>query len=204
MRLFYIITVAIILATPVSAEVKYDEPSRSLTVSGGTTNWQRQQVSDAFTKYKIDTVYLSGNGGLFYAGLAIGREIRASNARVIVPSGTTCVSACSLAAIAASDLLIDGVLLFHRPFMTGVSTLTTLEEFAGMVGRGYLDMASYIVEMGLPLSFAKSIIWDTSPCKFLKIDDTDHLTRIRGAALAMPNMSFERVNNCTSIRPKAR
>ncbi len=165
----------LVLSSPANADVKYDPGTRSVTISGPTTTYQYNQVYKVFTDNAVDTVYMWGPGGEFYAGLSIGRIINDANVRLIVPYGKECVSSCAFAAIAADRVHIDGAMLFHRPFLIHVPTMTTVEDIAAHFGVAYLDMAGYLIDvMGDDgLQFAKRIIKDTSPCRFLSATNVD-------------------------------
>jgi len=169
------VAMSIAFATPMSAQVVYDKGTDSLTIFGNTDNLQLALVQRAFKENHVGTIYMKGNGGLFYTGLALGRAIRESGARVIIPTGTECISACAFAAIASEEVHVDGALLFHRPYMQLVPTNATIEEISGYTGGGYLDGAMYIVEMGYPLSWVKQMIVSTSPCLFIKVVDEAQL-----------------------------
>lgn len=165
--------------SPVVADVLYHNETRSLIISGDTSKYQEIMVTRAFVNQSIDTVYMWGNGGEFYAGLSIGRSIKNSGARVIVPEGKECISACALAAKGSSDLLTDGPLLLHRPFTISVPAMANIEGIAGHYGAVYMDMAEYMIEMGYSLGFAKYVIENSSPCRFLAVDSQDDLIAIR-------------------------
>lgn len=171
----FLAALAVCFAVPASAGVTYDEDSRSLTVSGMTTNYLPLMVRKALAQGQVDTIYMYGPGGDYYAGLEIGRIIAKSGARVIIPSGKACISACAFSAVGADELHVDGQLWFHRPYTRGVSSMKTIEEIAGEIGTAYLDGAVYLAEMGFHPTILKQILSNTSPCKFIVIDDEDEI-----------------------------
>lgn len=159
----------LLTATVASADVSYNEDTKSLTISGPTSSLQSVMAKRAFANNEIDTVYMWGPGGEFYAGLGIGRMIRDANVRVIVPTGKECVSACAFAALGSGEIIADGVLLFHRPYFKSVPTIATTEQIAAAFGLGYVDMTAYLVEMmgDVGFSASKAILELTSPCSFI-------------------------------------
>lgn len=171
----FIAALAVCFAVPASAGVTYDEDSRSVTVSGMTTNYLPLMLRKALAQGQVDTIYMWGPGGDYYAGLEIGRIIEQSGARVIIPSGKACISACAFSAVGANELHVDGQLWFHRPFTMGVSSMKTIEEIAGAYGAAYLDAAIYLAEMGFPATVTKQILTNTTPCKFIVVTDEEEV-----------------------------
>jgi len=147
-------------------------------------------------KHDVATVEMSGPGGYFLEGLFIGRLIRHEGARVVIPKGKQCISACAFAALASSQIVVNGELLFHRPWLSKMPAAMTIEEYAGKNGWAYMTMTRYIFEMGYTLNFASLIVTTTSPCKFIVVKSGAHLRRIQGKPTDMPNLSFERFTNC--------
>lgn len=156
-----------------AAAVTYDEDTNALTVSGSTTAYMLTQMRTAFLEHDVDTIFMSGPGGDYRAGLAIGRLIRAEGARVIIPRGVYCASACAMSAMAAERLYIDGEAIFHRPYTQGVPTGATIEEITAFFGDVFLEMAAYMVEMGYTIDLARRIVTDTGRCTWL-VADADH------------------------------
>lgn len=196
MRHFIITAILCLVASTSQAGAKYDEKTKSLTISGGTTSFLSIQIANAVNGKQVDTVFMSGPGGLFYHGMAIGHMIKNMGARVIIPSGKECVSACALAALGSADVLVDGKLLLHRPRFNQVPTSATIEEIAGMAGRGYLDQTKYLVKMGFPFALSEQIIWETSPCKFISMT-TENVKAMRGLSIfAKPTMKFAKDDKC--------
>ena len=170
---------AVLFAFPAIAQVTYDAGTKSLKIFGATSTYQKVMVSREFDANEVDTVYMKGPGGEMYAGFEIGRMIKASGARVIIPSGADCISACSLGAMATENLQIDGRILIHRPFMMGVPALLPIEDVAARFGLGYLDYSRYLEEIGYSSILARQILEQTSPCKFILVDDVKYLERAK-------------------------
>jgi len=156
-----------ITATSASALVAYDEASRSLTVSGATTIFLLAQIRAAFAANEVDTVFMMGPGGSMTAGFEIGRLIRQEGARVIVPGGARCASACAFAAVASENLEIDGELLLHRPYIQAVPSDETVENIAAAYGSAYLMMAEYLGEMGFGIGLSRRLVEETGRCVLL-------------------------------------
>lgn len=169
----------IVFASQVAADVLHHGETRSLVVSGPTSEHQAMLVTRAFANHEIDTVYMWGDGGEFYAGLDIGRSIKASGARVIIPTGKECISACAFAAMGAGEILPDGDMLLHRPFTVQVPSMASMEAIAGHYGMAYMDMAEYLIEMGYGIGLAKYVIEYSNPCRFLVIENQEDLSAIR-------------------------
>ena len=163
----------------VDAGVRYDQGTHTMTITGATTSWQYTQVKAVMDANDVATVVISGNGGMFYAGLAIGRLIRDEGSTVIIPKGAECISACALSAIASDNVIVDGSLLFHRVYSMQVPANQTIEQIAGHFGKVYLDWAMYMQEMGYSLKVTHQILVGSSPCKFLVISDSKSLQRTK-------------------------
>tara|TARA_R110000851_G_C13047726_1_gene562755 strand:- start:1013 stop:1618 length:606 start_codon:yes stop_codon:yes gene_type:complete len=178
-RIFTTLGLLALLSTPASAAVMYDETTKSLVVSGTTTNYQANKVYKVMKDKDVLTITLSGAGGNYYAGLRLGVLIREEGSIVIIPSGTTCVSACAFAALGGDKVIIDGELWFHTPYLNSVPTSKTILEIAQMFGRAYVDMTSYLARMDIPMSFGHDLLVRTTISKFVVIDDGLQIDRMR-------------------------
>jgi hypothetical protein len=184
---------ATLFALPAAADVTYDEATRSLKIYGPTSQFQSIMVHRAFANHEIDTIYMQGPGGELYAGLEIGRQIRKSGARVIIPARADCVSACAFAAMAAEEIHIDGRMLLHRPYMNAIPTIHSIEEVAAKFGIGYLDTTQYLIDMGYKAHLFKQMLRETSFCKFILVEDAKY---IRKAKLHGSISSYQTVDKC--------
>ena len=158
-----------LFAVPAVADVTYTPETRSLSVTGGTTDWQSILIHSAFRDNEIDTVYMSGPGGLLHAGFYIGRLLKEHQVRVIIPSATECASACAFAALGGEDVITDGALLFHRPYFMQVPTMVTVEDIGAHSAMGYILWIEYMVEMGYPIAFVSHVTGLTNPCTFVQM-----------------------------------
>ncbi len=179
MRTVAAVLLAVFAAFPAWAGVKHNPNTRSLTITGSTTLTQLIAASNIMTEHEVDTVYLYGLGGNFYAGLKLGLRIRSEGARVIIPSGQQCVSACANAALAAPELHIDGELMLHRLYSLEVPSMASIEEISAFHGAAYMDWAAYMLEIGFDIAVTKQILENTSPCKFMVIKGEDEVAHAR-------------------------
>lgn len=185
-----------VIATVTPPSVKYEEETHTLSITGYTTRSQVMAAMFMFKKHEVSTVILWGNGGNFYAGLVLGRLIRNEGATVVIPKGRNCISACASAALGGERIILDGVLLFHRPYLSIMRFNTTIEDHAGRTGIAYIDLTVYLLEMGYVMEFVRLQITDTSPCKFLRIDDSKVLERLKGNPLDKMGGGLQHVNWC--------
>jgi hypothetical protein len=174
-----IAAIAFAVATPAMSDVVYDDTTKNLVVSGMTTNLQAAQVYRIMKDNDVMTVTLSGPGGDYYAGLRIGTFIRKEGSAVIIPTDNLCVSACAFAALGADKIIVDGELWFHTPFLEYVPTSATILEITQMFGRAYVDMSTYLIKMGIPTSFGRDLLVETTSSKFIVIDDGSQIDRMR-------------------------
>jgi hypothetical protein len=151
--------------------VVYDSVTKTVTISGTTTRRQSIALFKIMQEKTVTTVIMYGPGGDFYAGLRMGNMIQNAGAIVIIPEGKSCVSACSFMALAGSRIILDGKLEFHAPYFTSVPTGVTILDIAQKLGEGYIDMARYLIKNGYSAHFALKLLKDTSPCKFIVIDE---------------------------------
>jgi len=170
---------AVCFAVPAVAGVKYDTDNHILTIDGMTTSYQQSQVFDIFQENEVTTVVLSGPGGDYYAGLAIGRYLREEGARAIIPAGKECVSACAFAMLGADEIHIDGKVMFHRPFTMATPSMVTVEAIAAKYGAAYIDGAVYLMEQGVSAKFMHQILRNTTPCKFMVVTDESGIADLR-------------------------
>lgn len=187
-----------VLALPAAASVTYDDATKSLTVSGPTTIYQVQAAYIAMSSNEVITVLLSGPGGNYYAGMALGRVIRSEGANVIVPEGAVCVSACAFAALGGERVLVDGELWFHAPYLTMVPTNVSILEVAQQFGKAYLDMSVYLSQQGVSILFANDIMKKTSTCKFIVIKDGEEITKLRSGEFphSRTDYQYNLLDNC--------
>jgi hypothetical protein len=150
--------------------VQYEPLTHTVTISGVTTNKQSIALYNTLKDKTVANIILYGPGGDFYAGLRMGRMIAKTKVTVIIPEGKSCISACSFMALAGDRIILDGKLKFHAPYFSSVPTAVTLLDITQKFGVGYIDMATYLVKHGYTTNFARKLLKDTSPCKFIVID----------------------------------
>jgi hypothetical protein len=159
------------LALPASAAVTYNKDTKSLSITGTTTMNQVTKVWEAFTQNEINTVFMSGPGGGYYAGLSLGRLLKQKDVRIIIPSGSYCASACAFAALGGKTVFIDGELWFHAPYSRVVDPGATIRDISKAYGIVYLDMLDYLLEVmqtkKQAVDFSKAILKETSVCRFI-------------------------------------
>jgi len=191
-----ILAVALLLPTAALAGVDFDLKSNTLTISGPTTGWQAIQVAGYVASGKVQRVIMWGDGGDYYAGLTIGRILSEVHPLVIIPGGKRCISACAFAALGGKFVVVNGTMLFHRPYLTQVSTRLGLEAVAGVFGKAYIDAVDYVVRMGYPIDFARNVINDTSPCRFMVVTRTEQLRSMRGGVLDKVRKAYTIEDHC--------
>lgn len=179
------------LASPAVAAVVYDDVTKSMTITGRTTNHQATKAYRIMKDNDVLIVTISGEGGDFYAGLRLGRLIDAEGSTVIIPAGKRAVSAAAFAALGADKLIVDGELWFHTPYLTQVPTGATVLETAQMFGRAYIDMTRYLASVGIPISFSHDLLVRSTPSKFVVIDDGAQIDRIRATETLWSTAIYE-------------
>lgn len=165
------LVVVLLAAVPVSAAVIYEKETKSLRITGATSMLQVTKVRRVFSEEDVDTVYMKGPGGDYYAGLSLGRLLKEKEVRIIIPSGSYCASACAFAALGGQKVFMDGELMFHAPYSRSVNPGATIREIAKAYGVVYLDMLDYLLEVmenkEQALSLSKNILKETSVCRFI-------------------------------------
>ena len=149
--------------------VAYNPLTHSVIISGVTTSKQSIALYNTLKNHQVSTIILYGPGGDFYAGLRMGDIIAKANVTVIIPEGKSCVSACSFMALAGERIILDGNLEFHAPYFSSVPASASILDIAQKFGVGYMDMATYLVKHGYTTGFARKLLKDTSPCKFIVV-----------------------------------
>jgi hypothetical protein len=180
-----------------TAGVRYDETSHTMTIGGKIEEATTLMVRTIFAGYEVHRIVMDGPGGLFLQGLAIGRAIRAEGASVVIQAGTDCSSSCAMAAMGSKRVIVQGRLTLHRPYIMSVPSTVSPDEYAGVIGRAYMEMADFLIEMGYSMSLAKAIVRSTSPCKFLVIGSTSTLDMLRvEKPRDLPTLPTGVVDNC--------
>jgi hypothetical protein len=183
--------IVLALATPASSAVVYDDTTKSLAITGKTTKFQAIMVYLAMRDNDVLTVTIFGEGGDYYSGLNIGRYIKEEGSVVIIPAGKRAVSAAAFAALGGSKVVVDGELWFHTPYLTMVPTNVTILEITQMFGRAYVDMSSYLAQMGIPISFGHDLLVRTTTSKFVVIDDGEQIDRMRATEVLWSKAIYE-------------
>jgi hypothetical protein len=150
--------------------VRYEPLTHTVVISGPTTSKQSIALYNVLKDKTVATIVMYGPGGDFYAGLRMGEMIANANVTVVIPEGKSCISACSFMAIAGERIILDGTLEFHAPYFSSVPVGVTILDIAQRFGVGYIDMATYLVKHGYTTNFARKLLKDTSPCKFIIVD----------------------------------
>lgn len=194
------ILVLLLLAEQARSQ-EYNEMSRTLSLHGPTTQLQVNRAISILREEEVDIIFMSGPGGSFYPGLMLGRAIQSEGARVIIPSGSKCISSCAFAALGSPNITIDGELWFHRGFALSVPAFKTIDEIGAMYSSVALDTAEYLLNVGFPIVVTKQIVTQSSYCKYLVVNNTEHLNDMRSDN---PIIRFVREDTCGNVRPVAR
>lgn len=166
-------TIGGLLIWSVAAEAAvYKRDAHTLEISGPTTRQQAAQAITLLRANDIKRVVMWGDGGDFYAGLAIGLEIQREGVTVQVPTGRRCVSACAFAAIAADNIMLGGELWFHAAYIPHYPTNVTLEKISLWGQQTGAQTLYYATKIDVPAVFIWEILTTTSPCKFLVVKST--------------------------------
>ena len=165
--------------TPTRKSVHWNADDGVLTLRGPTTKQMSSEVHKIMVKENVLVVNMAGPGGVYYSGLTIGNLIRKEGSAVIIPKGKECVSACAFSAMGADKLIVNGALLFHLPYTEGVGTVQTIQKIQQEAGLVYFDMVAYIARQGYPIYFARELLAQTSPCKFVYVKDGESFMNTR-------------------------
>lgn len=181
--------------TPMRKSVHWNADDSVLTLRGPTTKDMASKVHKIMVAEDVLVVNMAGPGGHYYAGLNIGNLIAKEGSAVIIPEGQECVSACAFAAMATDKLIINGALLFHLPYTQGVSTAKTIQEIQQEAGLVYFDMIAYVIRQGYPVYFARELLAQTSPCKFVYVKDAESFLATRTGDVTKPKSYKRTVTN---------
>lgn len=168
------------VVSPAEAAV-YKRDAHTLEISGPTTRRQAAEAIKEMRTNDIKRVIMWGEGGDFYAGLAIGIEIQREGASVQVPTGRRCVSACAFAAVASDKVMLGGELWFHTAYIPEYPLVFTLEQISTLGQQTGVQTLYYAYKVDLPAVFIWEIMGSTNACKFLVISDTSSVRQVTGA-----------------------
>ena len=157
-KLLTTMTLLLAMALPASAGVQV--LNGIMYISGETNRQLEYQVRRAVEDHDIDYVVMSG--------LVIGYMLRREGVTVTIPTGALCASGCALSAMAGDNLVINGVLIFHRPYYTAGQS--------GDIEWWYDRYREYVEYMGGSSRFARAVIQYTRPCLWIQITDQQQLT----------------------------
>lgn len=178
--------------------VVYDFETSTLTIEGENNRNQLAAVRRAVETHgdDIDTVVMTGQGGMFNVGLDIGMIIFENEYPVVIPDDEFCVSACAIAAIASSDLSIQGTLLFHRPFFPVIPVSASIEEISTNIGRLYLDMTEYLLNIGYSVELSRRLVMLTNHCAFVEIVSNEQLDSFRMGSNPISETNTRVIDRC--------
>jgi len=198
LRLLAILACFTLLHSPTQAGVTYDKETKIVSLYGITNSVQWVRLNTILATNEVRGLRMQGPGGDFYSGLSLGRLIHRNKLIVTVPKGTTCASACAYAALGSPLIYTDGKLIIHRGYYKMMPTMITVDEFARLTSSSHHDGTKYLIEMGFTFNFAKSVIADTSPCRFLDLGSTDFIKQLRDndPFSVKPRLAMKRVNKC--------
>lgn len=165
-KLLTTMTLLLAMALPASAGVQV--LNGIMYISGDSDRQLEHQVRLAVQDHDIDYVVMHGPGGNTMSGLVIGFMLRREGVTVTIPTGAMCASACAAAALGADNLVINGVLIFHRPYFS--------EGQSGDIEFWYDRFEEYLEFMGASERFARAVIEHTRPCLWIQITDQQQLT----------------------------
>lgn len=170
---------AMMIATQTYAGVSYNKDTRSMEISGPTTQGQVIKASNILRENEVDRIYMWGPGGYFDMAIHLGNQIRKEGVKeVIVPKNKACISACALIALGADTISVDGKLMFHRPYFPFVPTMDSIENINSKAGVGYIRLARYVEDMGYKRRLTDDMMLYTTPCKFIMWEDVQIKNRV--------------------------
>ena len=182
--------------------VQYEPLTHTVVISGTTTSKQSIALYNVLKNKTVVNIIMYGPGGDFYAGLRMGEMIARAGVTVIIPEGKSCVSACSFMALAGERIVLDGKLEFHAPYFSSVPTGVSILDIAQRFGVGYVDMTTYLVKHGYTTQFARMLLKDTSPCKFIVITEQKGIDDLSTGKDSVSGRSFHYTleDNCAVQR----
>lgn len=188
-----LIGLALAISVPLTAyaDVTYTKDNHTVSISGYTTHEQADKLYQILKNNEVTTAFLSGPGGDYYAGLKMGDMLANEGLTTIVKKGTECTSACAFMALAGDNIVVDGVVLFHAPYFSQAPTHVSMLQLAQKFGEGYMDMANYLVRRGTSLYFARQIITQTNPCKFLSVYSGEAMMDLKSAETALSTVYYK-------------
>ena len=175
----FISTIGCNTGTPTYAEVTYDKTTHTMRVSGDTDPKLYADVKAVVDKEDVFTVIMYGNGGHVFSGMDIGYLLKDEGVTVTIPKFFRCVSTCALSAMAADNLIIEGSLWFHRPYIRDFSIVTTLETILSLGGRGGVYITNYVNQIGYDISFTAYLLNNTNLNTFAVVEDAEELLKYR-------------------------
>jgi len=128
------------------------------------------------------TLVLTSSGGYVNEGFILGNFIRNENISVIIRE--RCASACSVAAMAATDLTMepDSALYFHTPYLTEVRTDQTIKSMLLEHSVYMNDMNIWFNNNGFSFEFWKLILVTTDINRYVKIDSVADLDAFKSTS----------------------
>lgn len=164
---------------PAMAEVVYNPDNLSLYISGRTTEQQFISAYEVFREEPVEVVHLQGEGGVLDYGVSIGKMIALSGAKVVIPEGQVCASACAIAALGSNRVEALGLLLFHRPYVGNMPSDVILDDVVGFLFNDILHTQEYLLAVGVPYEFLQFLIVHTNRCTYAALSHPEAASLIK-------------------------
>ena len=123
-------------------------------------------------------IVLVSPGGVAFTGYRLGALLSEYEMTAYVPKGYTCISACALAFLGASDYKLEGVLAFHTAYINDVDInlgMLSSGDYARNMQLMGAVLYDYLISNGFSSYLAINIILRTDPNTFITFTTTEEL-----------------------------
>jgi hypothetical protein len=104
-----------------------------------------------------------------------------------------------MAAIAADNVSVQGLIGFHRPYSFGVESFRTPDQtISDYVGQVVFPTLHYMGRYGVPEKFTRDMFMFSSPCKYLTFESTTIIKGVTNFMMYNTKSDCSRLNEHVS------
>lgn len=162
-----------------------DDGTTSLAYQGNMTYTGIVMLSVELRAGTYDRLEMHSPGGLAVSGYILAATLEETGTPMVVRAGHACMSSCAYAALRAPELIIEGLLGFHLPYVDLYEVDMTPLDYAAISNGVTLQFTWFALNAGYNFQFVSLMALETTPESFMVFTDEDSLYQFRTKPLTV-------------------
>lgn len=146
---------------------------------GEMTLGSARSIELSLQQTQSSILVMNSPGGFMVEAYQLGFVIQELGISVLIVDGDICLSACAFAVMASENLILNGILAFHSPYVENIPSGMSTEDFGAMERGAMMRMMIYTITMGYSVGLVADIHEQTSRHEYIVFDDVADLYRFR-------------------------